>query len=606
MKHTYIIKTLFVATLLSLAGCNDVLEEKPKTTFTIKYFESVTGLESAIVSAYAGMRYNYGPVGAMDIAVMGTDEWTNGEQAVDAPLNVYNVTPNEGAILTPWNRNWWHINLCNAVIEIAPGVEMDETLRNRIMGEAYYLRASYYFLLVTQFGAVPLDLGSGELKFNDEPNQDFNRFPIEELFVKNYQAMISDLTNATALLPDKRPVNQFRLSKAAAYHMLAKVYLFRGYSAAQESTDFEKAYEAAMEVINNQDKYGTGLLDNFADIHKEGNDYNKEILYSVERLPLNNAANEIWSPGTDFANKANFSSNGFICNYQQAVPANYYNSTIAGKALFTSRVLQYGRPLRRFAPTKWLLEQAFNDKENDSRFDNSFRIMWPAATYYEPGTADYDTYVTLLESFNVELGDTLAYIPKTATEATYLKSLAGAAKKNYYIISPNDIFTNQNRTIHWHPNLKKFETVQRANFNDMSGRPFAVSRLAETYLLAAEAALQAGHPSDAVPLVNVIKKRAAFRTGLSAGEIDTRYNLIDVTSGDITLDFILDERARELCGESMRWADLACRGKLLDRVPTRNPDAKNLKDFHVLRPIPQSQLDLIVDTDKAKYQNPNY
>ena len=81
-----------------------------------------------------------------------------------------------------------------------------------------------------------------------------------------------------------------------------------------------------------------------------------------------------------------------------------------------------------------------------------------------------------------------------------------------------------------------------------------------------------------------------------------------ITSGQLTLDFILDERARELAGEGMRWTDLALRGEttFINRV-SLNPDATGkVLAKHVLRPIPQSQLDAISDTDKAKYQNPGY
>jgi hypothetical protein len=75
----------------------------------------------------------------------------------------------------------------------------------------------------------------------------------------------------------------------------------------------------------------------------------------------------------------------------------------------------------------------------------------------------------------------------------------------------------------------------------------------------------------------------------------------------MNLDFILDERTRELCGESCRWPDLAMRGKLLDRVKAFNPDAgPNIQPFHVLRPIPQSQLNTLTDANTSKYQNTGY
>jgi hypothetical protein len=75
----------------------------------------------------------------------------------------------------------------------------------------------------------------------------------------------------------------------------------------------------------------------------------------------------------------------------------------------------------------------------------------------------------------------------------------------------------------------------------------------------------------------------------------------------MTLDFILEERTRELCGESIRWPDLACRKKLVERVKLYNLlGAANVTDKYNLRPIPQTQLDAINDPDKAKYQNPLY
>jgi hypothetical protein len=601
--------TSFVAIVLAILvpGCGDILEEKPYTAFTTQYFESPEGLRSAVVAAYAGMRYNYGPVGALDIANFGTDEWTNGDQAINADLNVYNVNTTDGSILTPWNRNFWHINLCNAVADIAPAVAMSEDEKKVLIAEARYLRAQYYLLLVTQFGATPLDLGSGELKFNTEPTSDFHRLPMDELLVKNYQVMIDDLIFASENLPDQRPAGAFRLSKSAALHLLAKVYLYRGYSSvAKQGSDFQNAYNAAMQLINNKAQYGVDLLQDYGDVSKEGNDYNKEILYSVERLPLNNSANEVGSPGTDFAHKVNIANNMYNCNYQQAIPGSYYNSTLAGKILFTTRVLQYGRPLRRFAPTKWLFETAFSDKHNDSRFDNSFRMVWYAATFAEPGTADYDTYVNHLATMNLAIGDTAIYLTKTDAIASSLKALSGAQKKKYFIVGPSEFFSNSNRALQYYPNLKKFDATQRANFQDVSGRPFPVSKFSETYLLAAEAALQLGQTDEAAELINVLKLRAAYRPGLSGSEINTRYSTIEADASDITLDYILDERTRELCGESSRWPDLAARGKLIDRVSAHNPDAVNIKSTHVLRPIPQSQLDAIADPDKKKYQNDGY
>jgi hypothetical protein len=159
-----------------------------------------------------------------------------------------------------------------------------------------------------------------------------------------------------------------------------------------------------------------------------------------------------------------------------------------------------------------------------------------------------------------------------------------------------------------YPSLSKYEDPAKLAANDQGGRPFPVSKLSETYLLAAEAALGDNHPADALTFINILKLRAAYRPSLTPAEITDRYNAIKLNDvSQITLDFILDERTRELCGESMRWPDLAMRGKLIERVKLYNSDAANaIQPFHVLRPIPKGQLDAVADINKAQYQNPNY
>ena len=591
------------ALLLSSQACQNILEEHPYTTITPDFFKTISGFQSGVVTGYAGMRYNYGPIGALDLTVFGTDEWTNGDQAIGVGLNIYNVSTSEGDLLTPWNNNFWLINTLNLVIQSAPDVPLTDAQKVVTIAEARYLRAHLYYLLVTQFGAVPLDMGSGELQFNDKPVSTFARLPVNDLLVKNYQAMIDDLTFASENLPDKRPDNQFKLCKAAALQQLARTYLCRAYSTAKQPGDFQSAYDVAMKIINNQAAYGVALQHNFADVFKEGNDYNSEIMYSVERSPKNNTANEMLDPANDFSNKANMAGNEFNGNYQGPTFSYTVNGQSGTQAYIDSRPFAYGRPLRRFSPTKWMFETAFADKTNDSRFDNSFRMVWYAASASNPIPS---TYIDRLASIGINIGDTAIFLTKTDQIASDLKALSGAQKKNYKIFGPSEFYTNANRANLIYPSLKKFATVQRATFQDASGRPLPVSRLGETYLLAAEAAMQLGQATNAADLINVIKLRAAYRPELSSIEVENRYNLIKADPSDITLDYILDERTRELAGEYSRWPDLAVRGKLYERVKLYNPDAANIQTFHQLRPIPQSQLDRISDTNRAQYQNPGY
>ena len=97
--------------------------------------------------------------------------------------------------------------------------------------------------------------------------------------------------------------------------------------------------------------------------------------------------------------------------------------------------------------------------------------------------------------------------------------------------------------------------------------------------------------------INEVRRRAAIPGKEAAMEIKPE---------QLTLDFILDERARELGGEQQRWFDLKRTGKLLERVKAYNPDAKvNIKEHHLLRPIPQTQLDAIINKEEFG-QNAGY
>lgn len=88
--------------------------------------------------------------------------------------------------------------------------------------------------------------------------------------------------------------------------------------------------------------------------------------------------------------------------------------------------------------------------------------------------------------------------------------------------------------------------------------------------------------------------------------IPGKENEMQISENELTIDFLLEERARELCGEQIRWFDLKRTNKLIEYVRLYNMDAKdNIQDYHMLRPIPQSQLDAITNKEEFK-QNPGY
>lgn len=105
------------------------------------------------------------------------------------------------------------------------------------------------------------------------------------------------------------------------------------------------------------------------------------------------------------------------------------------------------------------------------------------------------------------------------------------------------------------------------------------------------------NPTEALKYMKDLRKKRA----IAGKEAD-----MEITATELTIDFILDERGREMAGELFRWYDLKRTGKLVSYVQKYNMDAKaNFKETHNLRPIPQVQLDAITNKEEFK-QNPGY
>jgi len=123
-------------------------------------------------------------------------------------------------------------------------------------------------------------------------------------------------------------------------------------------------------------------------------------------------------------------------------------------------------------------------------------------------------------------------------------------------------------------------------------------RLADTYLLLAEAQFRQGKIAEATETINVVRRRAAW---------PGKESEMEISPDEFTFEFLMEERARELTGEQTRWLDLKRWGNLVERVRLFNPQgAPNIQDFHVLRPIPQNQIDRAQGGESAFPQNPGY
>src|SRR5437762_13243827 len=239
------------------------------------------------------------------------------------------------------------------------------------------------------------------------------------------------------------------------------------------------------------------------------------------------------------------------------------------------RDIANGRPFKRFRPTTFLL--GLYDRTKDARYDAQFKRVWYANNVT---TIPRD----LSGALKFQLGDTAVFVSTRDADTGLAKT------RPYRVYTPK---TYSNRIF---PSLNKFEDPFRLSVNETRGsRDYLLFRLAETYLIAAEALLRDGRPAEGLPYLNAVRRRAA----IPGHETD-----MELPLAQLTLDEVLNERARELAGESMRWFDLVRTHKLVERVKLYNPDGgPNIQPYHALRPIPQTQLHR---TTPPFPQNPGY
>jgi hypothetical protein len=380
---------------------------------------------------------------------------------------------------------------------------------------------------------------------------------------------------------------------------LAKAYLSRAGLAdctkVPSATDYQSAYTTAKELIDNKGAYGVDLQSTYAEVHKEGNENGIETLFSVQRpWSSTGSPNYVFAEAEEGAGNL-VSNKGNRTNYFFEAS---YESVRANGIAIVPRSIEYQRPWRMVMPTKWLIFEAFADKDNDSRWNASWRTEWKAGAEFT------------MKGQTVKVGELAIKVTLEETQPALgpndsLDAISGVIYRpyvNYWwgMLYENDVY-KQDVVQYMYPSLKKYDDTKRAALNYESVRPLMIARLAETYLIAAEAALlgNAG-ASEAANLINVVRTRAY------ANAAD--HTLENVSPGDVTIDSILDERSREMCGEFWRWTDLVRTGKLVERVKAHNYlAAPNIQAHHALRPIPQTQIDLMSDAgQKATYQNPGY
>lgn len=610
-------KNLCYAGLVAMAvfgnGCKKVLEEHPQAGIVPSFFNTPAGILGGITAVYNDLRNAWGTEGFSLQAVGGTDEHLSGASNTATAFFTYN-----GLTTGALNNSWWNtayqdINTLNGVLELGQSVDLPAATRVQYLAQAKFLRAFWYYHLVITFGDVPL-----HTTFITVPSSADSRAPIADV----YAQIIKDLTEAAADLPNT-PTAPF-LGKAAckpvALFLLGKTYLTRGWSAAAATDDFTKAYATFSDLITDKATYGLDLWQDYADVFKPGplsvntNDYGKETIFvsdhSIDsKYGQYNLTGSAPGPGggasggaaqnlTPWLNRWNYPTTSGINTYK--------NGTVlasSGTNMMTRDVTN-GRPYIRVRPNvytwptgphagkNYFYDEAFSDRVNDSRYDKTFQTVWLANLAGISNTAG---------AANNSRGISYTLTPGVDTAVWFADyEVPGAPQFNGttpfkgFIVTPS----TQSNTIF--PAVKKFDDPFRAaaNFNDPSTRPVVIWRFSDVYLLAAEAAFKGGGTmQQAADMINVVRKRAAFRTSYPSGVTQASAEAaVTITAAQVTLDFILDERTREFYGEWMRWWDLVRTQSLVRRTTEWNPEAAPyIQPYHVLRPIPQDQIDRVTE-----------
>ncbi len=597
---------------LFLMACTKILDEQPRSIYTPVYFNTEKGVESELTSLYAHLRLFYGSGYYFNSNVTGTDEATYAQSA-DNNFKIHdmsgqgNVTPDDCNSSALWDNAYANINTASGIIENA----VEVGISNDMIAEARFFRAFDYFLLVQTFGGVPLDLGSGELKFNQSTIRVSVRNTVPEVYTKS---IFPDLLQAIADLPDNGRVTG-SATKTLARLFLAKAYLTYGWWLENPNniptypettrTDpdghnsqwyFQQAYDVATTAINNPGPFG--LQSTYYDVNLGANDRNSEILLyadHTEGSELYNDASLNYSGGGDRDNFAVWMMTWNYTNIRSATSTTLEE----GKYSIVSSVKReadqhLGRPWTRMCPTIGAITNTFADKTNDSRYDGTFTTVyrgnWPkggdnSETLINANDLPVypgDAIVTFLPDESLSPID---YISDTIGTA-YTKEQLDAFNGKYpgrnnigagilpgrsdYVISPRGI----SRVVY--PGLWKMGVYRTDNAgglgqpNAASTRPYNIAKFSELFFIAAEAEVKGATPTaisgtyandgTARGLINIIRARAGKwrfdNNGNTVKNVDNSAAMVAATPATIDINYILAERSREYFAEGFRWFDL--------------------------------------------------
>ena len=536
--------------LITLSSCSNFIEEENLSTVSADAVYKTANGFESLVNA------NYSELREIYgnepwLFVAGTDLYADGKNLEPVGLGQYKLlSPSSPNVGYLYTEGFKAIQKANMGLYYSDLTATTTTLPAR-RGELKFLRAHAYFLLVQTYGGVPIIKD-----YSPNPILSYDRNTAAEV----YDFIESDLVAALALLPTGSYTG--RVNKRAAQDLLAKVYLTRGYESFAKPTDFANAASYADQAIAGQ---ALTLANNS---WMPGTDMNAETIFSVQFDP---------SSVTADPQKSGNAQGSYFSSYLGG-------AEVAGKAPYKANTL---------LPTDYAISLY---DQGDKRWEGTFMTEIYERYYDFYDVADKTTIK--VKHFFAPKWFTAA--DKTAYEAAL--TAAGRKATGYAYHAYGTYGATSTTPDYGGIPVRKFDDPKApfatsASAPRVSTRDLIVARLSDTYLIAAEAYFKAGDNATALARLNAVRTRSSATPATA-----------------LTIDYILDERAREMLGEYNRWFDLKRTGKLVERASLyhykirANGGAASFVGtggaLKILRPIPQDAIDL--NQNKNFPQNPGY
>lgn len=486
------------------------------------------------------------------------------------------------------NKHWdaWYkiVAESNTIISRLPKSQLSDNDKKLFEARARFFRGFAYRSLAYLFGGVPL-----ELQEVVEPKTDYTRATRKDV----YKQVITDLVFATANLPGIKDVKDGEVSNLAAQHLLSEVYIADG--------QYQKAVDAATAVISDPNmalmtsRFGSRKSetpgDVYWDLFRRGNQNRKGAGQNKEAILVVQIETDV-PGGAGSSTPSGFPFPELYVLERVHAPLirdlRLPTGTGTTRAAVNWPAADYssgGRGVGFLAPSMYFVHNAYQyqgtgitpDSVNDIRNANhnlvrKFAVTASGNPLYPPGTLiDFDNIPTGTTGFNGALlksGDTY-----NRTFYPYQTKCTEPFNPPANLLDPAKAFPYQ------------LKGVAAGTYRDEY-----IFRLAETYLLRAEAYLGLGITAQAAGDINVVRARS---------------NASPVAAASVNIDLILDERMRELGMEERRMFTLMRMGKWYDRVKKCNPFyAQSADPKYNLWPIPQYEIER--NRTAKLEQNPGY